>query len=82
MQARDSDVGGSIIAVAEDGQVRPGWPIELKRPGSEFWSAVVGPEGTVNALAIEPEPEGRSSATILAIAPDGTIMYRATIVDP
>jgi hypothetical protein len=82
LQARNAGVGGSIVAVGLDGSVRAGWPIELKRPGSEFWSVAIAPGGTVYGLAIEPEPEGRSSATILAIAPDGTILYRATIVDP
>lgn len=54
----------------------------LSRPGSEFWSVVVGADGTTYALAIEPEAGGASSATILAIAPDSTVIYATTIVDP
>ena len=82
LTARDETVGGSIIAVGVDGKVRPGWPVELRRPGAEFWSVVVGPDGTAYALAIEPETGGGSSATILAIAPDSTVLYTTTIIDP
>lgn len=82
IQARDAKVGGSIVAVGLDGRVRAGWPVELKRPGAEFWSVVVGSDGTVFALAIEPEASGRSSASVLAIAPDSTVIYSTTIVDP
>jgi len=80
--ARDASVGGSIVAVGPDGRVRPGWPVELRRPGAEFWSVVVGSDGTVYALAIELESSNTSSATILAIAPDSTVLFRTTIVDP
>jgi alpha-tubulin suppressor-like RCC1 family protein len=75
-------VGGSIVAVGPDGRVRPGWPVELTRPGAEFWSVVVGSDGTVYALAIEPESDVTSSATILAIASDSTILWATTIIDP
>lgn len=82
LQARDATVGGSIVAVGPDGRVRPGWPVELRRPGAEFWSVVVGSDGTVYALAIEPEPGETSSASILAIAPDSTVLWTTTIIDP
>lgn len=82
LDARDPTVGGRLVAVGLDGRVLPGWPVDLQRAGSEFWSVVVGPEGTAYALAVEPEGAGRSSATILAIAPDSTIRYRTTIVEP
>jgi hypothetical protein len=62
--------------------VRAGWPVELKRPGAEFWSVVVGPDGTVYAQAIEPESGDRSSATILAIARDSPVLYTTTVVEP
>ena len=65
-----------------DGRVNPGWPVELKRPGAEFWSVAVGPDGTAYALAIEPEAGGKSSASILAIAPDSTVRWTTTIIDP
>lgn len=82
LQARDATVGGSIVAVGPDGRVRPGWPVVLRRPGAEFWSVVVGSDGTVYALAIEPEAGDRSSASILAIAPDSTVLWSTTIIDP
>jgi hypothetical protein len=62
--------------------MRPGWPVELRRPGAEFWSVTVGSDGTAYALAMEPEPGGTSSASILAIAPDSTVRWTTTIVDP
>ena len=82
LQARDAKVGGSIVAVGPDGRVRPGWPVVLKRPGAEFWSVVVGSDGTAYALAIEPEAGGSSSASILAIAPDSTVLWSTTIIEP
>jgi hypothetical protein len=82
LQARVPTVGGSLVAVGPDGKVHPGWPVELTRPGSEFWSVVVGSDGTAYALAIEPESSTSSSATILAIAPDGTVRFVTTVVDP
>jgi hypothetical protein len=68
--------------VGADGRVVEGWPVGLRRAGSGFWSVVVSANGTVYALAIEPEPGDRSSATILGIAPDSTVRYTTTIVDP
>ncbi|OGO57423.1 MAG: hypothetical protein A2Z32_04140 [Chloroflexi bacterium RBG_16_69_14] len=82
LQARTSTVGGSLVAVGTDGLVRAGWPVELKRSGAEFWSVVVGPDGTTYALAIEPEAGGKSSASILAVAPDSTVRWTTTIIDP
>ena len=82
LQARDATVGGSIVAVGPDGRVRPGWPVVLSRVGAGFWSVVVGSDGTVFALAIEPEGGNTSSASILAIAPDSTVLYTTTIIDP
>jgi hypothetical protein len=81
LSARDAKVGGNIVAVGQNGRVRPGWPVLLQRAGAEFWSVVVGADGTAYALAMEPETGNQSSATILAIAPDGTVLYRTTIVD-
>ncbi|HET9519690.1 MAG TPA: hypothetical protein VFO73_01435, partial [Candidatus Limnocylindrales bacterium] len=82
LQASDATVGGSLVAVDPDGRVRPGWPVGLTRPGAEFWSVVVGPDGTAYALAIEPEGSDASSATILAIAPDSTVRWTTTIIEP
>jgi hypothetical protein len=82
LAAPDAQIGGSLAAVGPDGQALPGWPMHLARRGAEFWSVVVGSDGTVYALAIEPEAGGKSSATILAIAKDGTVRSRTTVVEP
>lgn len=79
---REASLGGSIVAIGPDGRIRAGWPVGLTRRGAEFTSLVVAPDGTAYALAVEPEGGGRSSATILAIAPDSTIRYTTTIIDP
>lgn len=81
-RAASASTGGKIVAVGPDGRVVAGWPVRLRRAGAAFWSVVVGADGTVYALAIEPEPSDRSSATILGIAPDSTVRYTTTIVDP
>lgn len=82
LQARDVSFGGSLVAVGPDGRVPAGWPVELKRPGSEFWSVVVGSDGITYALAIEPETRSTSSGTILAIAADSTVLWTTTIIEP
>jgi hypothetical protein len=82
LKARGDAVGGSLVAVGPNGKVRPGWPVELKHPGSEFWSVVTSPDATVHAVAYELEPGGASSATILAIAPDSTVLWTTTIIEP
>jgi hypothetical protein len=61
LEARDPKVGGSLVAVGKNGQVRPGWPVGLKRAGAEFWAVAVGPDGITYALAVEPEVGGKSS---------------------
>lgn len=81
LKARNDSVGGRLVAVGPDGRTRTGWPVELRRAGSEFWTVVVGLDGTVHALAIEPEAGGGSSATILAIAPDSSVIYGTTVVE-
>ena len=69
-------------AVGPDGRERTGWPVVLQRHGAEFWSVAVGSDGIVFALAIEPETADTFSASILAIAPDSTVLYATTIIDP
>ena len=80
--AAAESVGGSLAAVGPNGRVRPGWPVDLKRSGAEFWSVAVGSDGTAYAMAIEPEAGATSSATILAIGPDSTVRYTTTIIEP
>jgi putative zinc finger protein len=81
-EAATPAAGGRIVAIGPDGRVVDGWPVQLRRPGSEFWSIVAGPDGRVYVLAIEPEPNGAHSATILAIAPDSTRKFNVTVVEP
>jgi len=87
---RSTAVGGRIVALGRDGNVRNGWPIALVRPGARFRSLAVAASGTLYSLAIEPERvftrDGctirLSSATIVAFAPDGTVRYRRTVMEP
>lgn len=80
--ARSASIGGSIIAIGPGGRVRPGWPVELRRPGGEFWAVVVGDGGTAYALAVEPESGASASATVLAIGQDSAVTYTSTIIEP
>ena len=82
LAAPDAQIGGSLAAVGPDGQALRGWPMHLARRGAAFWSAVPASDGTLYALAIEPETGGKSSATILAISMDGTVLSRTTVVQP
>jgi hypothetical protein len=92
LQDAPSTTGGQISAIGLDGKMLDGWPVQLRRPGATFNSAVLGRDGTLYALAIEPEtyrdPPADSScvatesATVLAIGPDGRVRYRATVVEP
>ena len=82
LAATSAKKGGSLVAVGPDGKILSGWPVTLTRPGAEFWSVVVGSDGTVYALTIEPETGGKLSATILAIARDSTVLSRTTVVQP
>jgi hypothetical protein len=75
-------VGGSLTAIGVDGRARSGWPVTLRRPGAEFRAVVIGTDGTVFALATEPESADTDSWTILAVAPDSTVHWRMTAVDP
>ena len=80
--AADASDGGSIVAIGRGGREVDGWPVRLTRPGAAFWSVVVGSDGTAFALGIEPEAGDTASASILAIAPDSTVRYTTTIIEP
>jgi hypothetical protein len=56
--------------------------MHLARRGAEWWANGVVSGGADFALAVEPESGGSTSATIVAIARDGTVSFRSTIVDP
>jgi hypothetical protein len=74
--------GGSVVALGPAGKVRPGWPVELRRPGAAFWSVAAAADGMAYVLALEPETRAAASATILGIAPDSTVVFTTTIVEP
>jgi hypothetical protein len=74
---------GSLIALDAHGRILPGWPVGLRRAGSTFWAVITGRDGVTYALAVEPEGgAGRFSASILAIAPDSTVLSVTTIAEP
>lgn len=73
--------GGSLVAVGRDGRVATGWPVTLRSAGSGFWAVVAGQNGSAYAAAVEKESRGLSS-TVLAIAPGGTVTWKATVVEP
>ena len=77
---RSPTVGGSIVAVGPDGLVRPGWPVELRRPGAES-VGVDRLNGIYYALAIDRAGQ-YLVASMLAIAPDSTVRWTTTIIDP
>jgi hypothetical protein len=80
-EASGSSTGGSVVAIGADGVVRDGWPVGLRRAGATFSSVVIAPYGLAWALVTEPEKKG-SSATILAIADDSTVLWTTTVVEP
>jgi len=82
LAAPDPQIGGSLVSIGQKGRALAGWPVHLLGRGAEFWSVVVGSDGTAFALAVEPSVGGSTSATLLAIAPDGTVRWRLTMVDP
>ena len=82
LQPHNQTVGSSLVALGSKGEIRQGWPVELRQAGAEFWSIAVGADGVVHALAIEPETATTSSATVVAFAPDSTVIYRTTVIEP
>jgi hypothetical protein len=82
LQRSSPSVGQSIAALDAGARMLPGWPVELRRPDATFGSIVVGDDGTVFALAFEPEGAAGVAGTILAIEPDGRTRYRLTVAEP
>jgi len=82
LSARTARVGGRIVLVGPGGRVGAGWPVQLRSPGAAFWQLTVGADGVAYALAIESETANRWSATVLAIAPNGSIRYRTALLEP
>jgi hypothetical protein len=81
LSAESDSTGGSVVAIGRNGKDVAGWPVTVRRSGSGFWWVEVGQDGTVFAVAVERETGGLS-ATIVALAPDSTVLWRATVVEP
>lgn len=78
----DEDQGGRITVVNRDGSVRSGWPKTLQRPGATWDSVTIGENRRAYAVALEPEPGNRWSASILAFAPNGTREWISVLYEP
>jgi hypothetical protein len=74
--------GGRLDAIGKDGKRLAGWPVKLSRAGAKFWNVAVGEDGTIYALAVEPEGKRKASATLLAIDPDSEVRYAVTLLEP
>jgi hypothetical protein len=87
---RYENLPGPVTLVA-GGRTSQGWPVTLARTGSRYVALEVDAAGITYALAGEYEGPARSgtpiwsipkSETLLAIAPDGTVIFRTTLVEP
>jgi hypothetical protein len=74
--------GGRLDAIAKNGKRPAGWPVRLNRAGAEFWYIAVGEDGSLYALAVEPEGRRKASATLLAIDTDSEVRYAVTLLEP
>ena len=74
---------GSRATLVQNGRTVAGWPVTLRKATSHFVDLAVDAAGVTYALAVEgsPTPETMSE-TLLAIAPDGTVLYRTTVLEP
>jgi len=74
---------GSRATLVQEGRTVAGWPVTLRKATSHFVDLTVDAAGVTYALAVEgsPTPETMSE-TLLAIAPDGTVLYRTTVLEP
>jgi len=76
---------GSHATLVQNGRTAPGWPVTLRRATSYFVDLTVDAAGVTYVLAKELEGSiGQESVseTLLAIAPDGTVLYRTTVLEP
>ena len=76
---------GSRATLVQNGRTVAGWPVTLRKATSHFVDLTVDAAGVTYVLAKEfegpPSPETMSE-TLLAIAPDGTVLYRTTVLEP
>jgi len=83
--------GSSIVAVAQNGKVKAGWPVTLVEAGSWFASMAVSADTTLYAYAVEPARTRRNecgevktvySGTIAALDGHGDPVYTTALVVP
>ena len=74
--------GERLTAINPDGSVRSGWPKTLQREGASWDSVTIGENRRAYAVAIEPEPNNKSSISVLAFAPNGTQEWMRVLVEP
>ena len=74
--------GGRMTVINRDGSIRSGWPKTLQREGAAWDSVTIGENRIAYAVAVEPEPGDKFSASILAFAPNGTREWITTLVEP
>jgi hypothetical protein len=82
LEEAPSGKGERITVVNPDGSIRSGWPKTLQREGSAWESVTLGENNVAYAVAVEPEPQGQPSVSILAFAPNGTREWITTLVEP
>lgn len=82
LEAAPEGEGGRITVINRDGSIRSGWPKTLQREGAAWDSVTIGENRRAYAVAIEPEPNDKSSISILAFAPNGTREWITTLVEP
>jgi len=69
--------------VLEDPSLGLVWPTrERLRGGVKTADMTIGENRRAYAVAIEPEPNDKSSISILAFAPNGTREWITTLVEP
>ena len=74
--------GERLNVVNRDGSIRSGWPNTLKRTGAAWESVTIGSNRVAYAVANEPEADGEASVTIVAYAPNGTVTWKLTLIEP
>ena len=74
--------GERLNVVNRDGSVRSGWPKTLQRAGAKWDSVTIGSNRIAYAVADEPESNGEASVTIVAYAPNGTVTWKLTVIEP
>lgn len=76
----DTEAGGSIVAIQSDGDIAPGWPVQLAHR-THVLDLSVEADGTVIARGVICAPAGceeGTETTILTFASGGTLLHQQT----